>query len=212
MNRSKVLRTRVALAAGLVLLALAVCVTLSRAPAVVAGTNSVEAAVEFATIHGYFAGCQDNEVLPRHTTAVRLSLDSVLGPRIKLRLLAGKRLLTSGERGAGWTAADVTIPVKPVTDTARGVALCFAFRAHDESVGLTGERVSGSRPTSRALGLLKVEYLRPGEQSWWSLASSIVTHMAVGHAWPGTWLVPFLLAIMATVVGLVCWLALRISR
>jgi hypothetical protein len=212
MSRSKALRTRVALAAGLVLLALAVGVTLTRSPAVVAGSNSVEAAVEFAAIHGHFAGCQDNEVLPRHTDAIRVSLDSVLGPRVTLRALAGRRLLTYGERGAGWTAADVTIPVRPVTHTTRGVALCLAFQAEDESVGLTGERVPSGKPSGAGLGLLKVEYLAPGQRSWWSLASSIVTHMAFGHAWPGAWIVPFLLAMMATVIALVCWLARGLER
>jgi hypothetical protein len=201
-----------ALAIGLVFLAVAVGVTLAQSPAVLAGSNSVQAAVEFGTIHGHFAGCQGNEVLPRQTTAIRLSLDSVLGPRVEVRALAGKRLLTYGERGAGWTAADVTIPVRPVAHTTRGARICFAFLAKDESVGLTGERVGGAGGTGAGSGLLKIEYLKPGERSWWSLASSVAAHMAFGHAWPGTWIVAFLLAIMASVVALISWLALRLAR
>jgi hypothetical protein len=129
-----------------------------------------------------------------------------------VRALAGKRLLTYGERGAGWTAADVTIPVRPVAHTTSGVTICFAFLAKDESVGLTGERVGNPGATGASPGLLKIEYLEPGGRSWWSLASSVVAHMAFGHAWPGTWIVPFLLAIMATVVALISWLALRLAR
>lgn len=211
MNRPQPPRTRVALALSLVLLILAVGVTLSRSPALVIRSNSVPAAVEFASVTGHFAGCQANEVLPRLTTAIRLSLYSVLGPRVAVRALSGKRLLTRGERSAGWTAADVTVPVKPVTQTTTGVAICFEFLAKDESVGLTGQRVqaAGARPGG---GLLKIEYLAPGKQSWWSLLSTVAAHVAFGHAWNGFWVVPFLAAIMGAIAMIVAWSATRLTR
>jgi hypothetical protein len=212
MNRPQAPRTRVALVVSLVLLILAIGMTLSRSPAIVARSNRVQPAVQFETITaGRFSACQGNEVLPRHTIAIRISLDSVLGPRVGVRALKGKRLLTRGERGAGWTSADVTIPVRPVPVTTYGVSLCFEFFARDESVGLTGQRSTASQ-ASRPGGFVKVEYLAPGNRSWWSLASSVARHMAFGHAWSGIWIVAVLASIMGTIVAVVSWLALRLAR
>ncbi len=212
MNRPQAPRTRVALAMCLVLMVAAIAATLSRSPATVARGNQIETAEEIAAVTGHFADCQRNEILPQGTTAIRLSLDTVLGPRIKLRVLKGKQLLTSGERGAGWTAADVTVPVRPVAETTRGVAVCFEFSANDESVELAGEPARASHTAKSGPGVIKVEYLEPGHQTWWSLASSVAAHMGVGHAWSGSWIVPFLAAVMLVVLAIVSRSALRLER
>ncbi|HEY3827706.1 MAG TPA: hypothetical protein VGL57_00790 [Solirubrobacteraceae bacterium] len=191
---------------------MAIAVTLSGSPAIVAGSNSVQAAETFESTTGYFAGCQGNEFLPRDASAIRLSLDSALGPRVKVRVLKDKRLITSGERGAGWTAADVTIPLRPLAHAVSGVEVCFQFLAANETVGLTGEPVAGGKQSKRELGLLKVEYLQPGHSSWWSLASEVTGHMAFGHAWNGAWLIPFLAIAMGAVLAIACWLSLRLAR
>lgn len=213
MNRTQALRTRIALAIGLALLIPAIGVTLSRSPATVSGANPIKSVGTYETVTGgLFEACQRNETLPAGTTAIRLSLDAILGPRIKLRALAGKRLLTSGERGAGWTAGDVTVPVKPLDRTAHGVAICFEFNALDESVALVGQRVTSGTPAKPGLGASRIEYLRPGDRSWWSLASTVAAHMSSGHAWPGAWVVPFLALVMSAILAAVCWLSLRLSR
>lgn len=214
MNRRRA-STRVVLALSLVLLALGVVATLAHSPPLRARTNGVQTSVEFGSVtDGHFGVCQAGEVLPAGATAVRLSLDSVLGPRVTVRIRKDGRLLTSGVRGAGWTAADVTVPLEPLAHTVTGVQTCFGFLARDESVGLIGQRLG--RATAAATphdpGLLKVEYLRPGRRSWWSLASEVAEHLGVGHAWSGSWIVPFLIATMAAVVALMSWLALRLAR
>lgn len=193
-------------------LCLGIVFALSRSPPLLARSNLVNAATQFQTLRGPFAACQGNETLPAHVTAIRLSLDSVLGPRIDLRVLAGKRLLTQGRRSAGWTAADVTVPVEPVAVQARGVAVCFAFTAVDESVGLTGEPVAGSRATPNDSGLVKIEYLRPGRRPWLSQIASVADHMAFGHAWSGAWVAPGLLAAMLAIAAAVSWVAIRLAR
>src|SRR6202043_813748 len=50
--------------------------------------------------------------------------------------------------------------------------------------------------------MFRVEYLRPGHSSWWSLASSVARRMGLGHAAAGTWIVFLLIALMITVVTL----------
>lgn len=202
------------LALSLVLMALGVAGTLAQAPSVVAHANGVQTEVEFASVRsGRFVACQAGEVLPAGTTAARLSLDSVLGPTVTLRISKDGRLLTAGQRGAGWTAADVTVPLRPLAHTIEGTEICFGFRARDESVGLIGQRVREAASTApHDPGLLEVEYLRPGRRSWWSLASEVAEHLGIGHAWSGGWIVPFLIATMAAVVALMSWLALRLAR
>jgi hypothetical protein len=206
------LRTRVVLAGGFAVLIAALLATLSGSPSVVARSNSVATTEGFESVsEGLYKGCQRDETLPRGTTAIRLSLDSVLGPRVALRVLSGKRVLTSGQRGSGWTAADVTVPVKPLAETVAGVKVCFEFTAKDESVVLAGERVGGAS-SGRAEGAVKVEYLVPGGHSWWSLAAAVAGNIGRGRAWSGGWVAPFLAAAMAAVAAIVGWLALRLAR
>jgi len=203
------------LALSLVSLALGVVATLGQSPPVAARSNGVQTEVEFGSVSdGRFAACQAGEALPAGATAVRLSLDSVLGPRVTVRIRKDGRLLTSGQRQAGWTAADVTVPLTPLAHAAAGVQTCFSFLARDESVGLIGQRLGGAAAAAapRDPGLLKVEFLRPGRGSWWSLASSVAGHLGFGHAWSGDWIVPFLLVAMAAVLALMSWLALRLAR
>lgn len=212
MSKIEVRGTWIATAMGLVALCVGVGVTLSRSPVTLARSNLVNALTQFETLRGQFAACQGNETLPAHVTAIRLSLDSVLGPELDLRVLSGKHLLTEGQRAPGWTSADVTIPVKPVAVETRNVSVCFSFTAIDESVGLTGEPVSSARATGNDDGLIKVEYLRPGKRSWLSLVSSVADHMAFGHAWSGAWLAPALLTMMLAIAAVVAWVAVRLAR
>jgi hypothetical protein len=214
MHRPRAPRTRVALALSLSLLALAstVGVTLSRSPVTVARSNLVDTLTQFQTVTGPFAACQGDEALPAHVTAIRLSLDAVLGPQVELRALQGRRLLTEGRRGAGWTAADVTVPVRPLAASVRDVSICFAFRARYESVGLIGEPVPSARTTRNDTGLIKIEYLRPGERSWLARAASVADRMGFGHAWSGGWNAPALAVAMAAIVAAVSWSAIRLAR
>lgn len=213
MHRPHAPRTWVALAVSLTALVLAIGVALSRSPPTVARSNLVNTSTQFQTVNERpFEACQGGETLPARVTAIRLSLDTVLGPAIKLRALQGKRLLTTGERGAGWTAADVTVPVKPLTASAPGVSVCFSFVAKNESVNLVGQQLASSGTTRRNAGFIKIEYLRPGHTAWWSRISAIRDHMAFGHAWSGGWLAPALALAMAAIVAIVARSAIRFVR
>lgn len=214
MHRPQAPRTWAALALSLTILVLAIGVTLSRSPPTVARSNLVTTSTQFQTVaERRFTACQGGETLPAHVTAIRLSLDAVLGPALELRVLQGRRVLTTGERGAGWTAGDVTIPVKPLATSARDVSICFTFTAKDESVNLVGEPVrSAAHPTRNEAGLVKIEYLRPGDAAWWSRISEIADRMGVGHAWSGAWLAPALALAMAVIAAAVAWSAIRFVR
>jgi hypothetical protein len=210
-------RVGLTLAVALALIAAALGVTLSGSPLVVAGESSTRARESLAETYGAAGACQAGEVLPAGTSAIRLTLSSVTGPRVKVSALSGARVLTSGAVGSGWTSGAVTVPVGPVARTASNVRICFSLGPTVEQVAIMGS------PTSPAVaargsegaplpGRIRIEYLRAGHSSWWSLASSVARRMGLGRAPAGTWIVLPLLALMGAVVLTASWLILRELR
>jgi|ERR1039458_136808 hypothetical protein len=204
---------RIALAVGLTLTAIAIGVTLTRSPPLLAGTNSIPIATRVASTSKSAGACQANEVLPANTSAVRLSLEASLGPRVIVKALSGKQILTYGERPAGWTGGVVTIPVKRVLRRTSGVKICFAFAVEHELVSIFGQgtpaTVAATEGREVLPGRMRIEYLRPGDSSWWSLALSVSRRVGLGRAWAGTWIVLLLLTLTVTAATLTSWLVLR---
>ncbi|HZL16118.1 MAG TPA: hypothetical protein VFG23_00105 [Polyangia bacterium] len=205
----------VALAGGLALVAVAVGGTLSRPPVIIAGTNSVAAQLAAGHTRGDTRGCQQGGTLPGGTAAIRLSLSANVGPKVALNVRLGSRVVTRGERDAGWGEEEtVSVPVARVARTTPGVVVCTTVGPTIESLQING---TPKRPTpSGALGLrdvlLRIEYLRPGHRSWWSLASSVAYHMGLGHAPSGAWIVFLLLVLMFAVAALASQLVVRELR
>ncbi|HTU77351.1 MAG TPA: hypothetical protein VMF09_01170 [Solirubrobacteraceae bacterium] len=207
---------RIALAAGLALTALGIGVLLSRSPPVVAGTGTVRQEKRFASSPGGASVCQAGERLPAGTSALRLALAAILGPAVTVEVLEGDRLLTRGERGAGWGGGAVTVHVKPLARTRSAVTVCFAFAGEHERVSLLGEETPASLAASTPQGVLpgriRIEYLRPGGSSWWSLAAQVARHMGLGRAWAGTWIALLVLSLTAASATLALWLGVRELR
>ncbi len=206
---------RVALAAGLTLTAIAIGVVLSRSPPAVTRSTPMTAAVGFGTSALGARICQSGEVLPRSTTAIRVWLEAVIGPPVSVEASSGSHLLTRGTRGPGWTTGSVTIPVRTVTRTVSHVTVCVNVGRPREPIGLHGVRTAtavaafdrqGPLPrTARAPpryregplpGRIVIEYLRPGNSSWWSLATSVARRMGLGRAASGTWIAVLAIVLM----------------
>jgi len=208
------MRVRVALAAGLALMAIAVGATLTDSPPTVAWTDSTPLTEPLTQTMRSARVCQADEMLPRGTSAVRLSLFAIFGPRLTVKAYAGGRVLTSGVRDAGWTGEVVTVPVQPVRHGASHVKLCFALGRTSEVIGMIGGPASPGQ--ARAVGdgqqlggRMRIEYVKPGRRSWWSLAPSVARRMGLGHTAAGTWIVLLLLAVMAAVLAGASWLAVK---
>jgi hypothetical protein len=207
----------VTLAVGLTLTAIAIGLTLTRSPLSVAATNGIPAEERLAVTTINAGACQANEVLPRGTSAIRISIQAFTGPRVKVKVLSGTHVLTSGELGSGWTGKGVLVPVRPVPSTTSNVKVCFALILKDEHVNISGR---GTPPAVAArseegealLGRVRIEYLRPGHSSWASLASMVARHMGLGHAWSGTWIVLLVATLTAGVAILSSALVLRELR
>jgi hypothetical protein len=209
---------KVALVAGLTLLAIAIGLTLLRSPMSVAGTNKAHHQEEEPiAITSQGAGyCQAGETLPRGTSTIRISLSASIGPRVRAIVSSGGRTLTSGEAESGWTGYVVAIPVRPLPNAVSGVEICASFRLAHETVvvlGKTTPATAAAREGRRALrGRMSVEYLRPGDRSWASLASSIFRNMGFGRADSGTGIVFIALALLVAVAALATRLVLTDLR
>jgi hypothetical protein len=206
--------TRIALAGSLALTALALVLTLSGSPNVVVpatvSAHPVEIHQNLAVTQGGTSICQQDETLSRATTAIRFSLKALIGPRIAVKALADGKIVTSGERSPGWTAGAVTVPVARVNRTVTHAKVCLAFALSDETVYVEGE--SASRAGAAVAGdgqvlpgRVRVEYLRPGDRSWWSLALSTAGHLGLGRAWSGTWVALLVLVLVMIVLALTLW-------
>jgi Predicted membrane protein (DUF2142) len=202
------MRVRVALLVGLALAAVALTLTLSGAPSTVAGANAVPLQERLAISEGPIEICQPDESLPRDTSAVRLSLEAVIGPAITLRAFSGARLITSGTRGSGWTGVSVTVPVRALPYRARHVTLCLSVarsRIRITAIGAPASPALSARWADRRPlgGRVRSEYLHAGGTSWWSLAVSVARRMGLGREPSGTWIALLVLALMLALALLV---------
>lgn len=204
---------KVTLGVGIALLLAVGAVTLTHAPPRVVREN-MKTRVLGGTITGDAEVCQANEVLPAGISAIRLSAGAYFGPRIRLKAFAGSRVITEGEKGPVWTGTSVTVPVKPVSQTASHVKLCIEIGPNSELVFFRGAPASLSEtatygPGAPLGGRLGVEDLASGQGSWWSQILHVARHMGIGHALDGTWVVLLIAALVAAVGVLAVGLVLR---
>ncbi len=197
---------RVALVAGLALMAIAIAIVLTRSPPEVAATDGIPFAHIVAIAPGGGVACQSGELLPAHTTAIRVSLAADLGPMVKADIVsAAGRALTSGERAPGWGAGVVTVPVRPLPQAFTNATVCVSFTGAYERIDfygkLTPARVAARSNRGPLAGRLRIEYLRSGQATWWSLATAVARHMGLGRAWSGTWIAALVLALMVTLAA-----------
>ena len=204
------LGVRFGLAAGLVGTAVALILVLSRPPLVVAGSNRVAPNFAITFTHGAETICQPGRTLPQGTEAIRVSLSPNIGPKVGLTVSSGSKVITEGERDAGWGVDEtVTVSVKHVAHTAYNTRICTKIGPAVEGVQVNGEHVIVG---GREAVWLRMEYLRPGRSSWLSLAPSITSHMGFAHAPAGAWVGYAAIAVMLLVCGLASRLALRELR
>jgi hypothetical protein len=215
------MRIRAALAGGLALIALALVVALSRAPATVVQARSVPPEKQLVTTTEDAGGCQRDEVLPRDTSAIRLGLFAVTTPAVAVKVFAGSRaagsrVIAQGTLAPGWSGEGATVAVNELPRTVSPVTVCFALESLNGEVTMVGRltpaadaTVGGGKPLP---GRISIEYLRPGHRSWWSLAVSVARRLGLGRAASGTWNALLVVALAATVLSLSSWLVVRDLR
>jgi len=120
-------------------------------------------------------------------------------------------------RGSGWTGGTVTVPVRPVVGRAvHNVTICFKLGPTREIVTIEGQLTKpavAARGEGAALpGRMRIEYVRAGHSSWWSLALPTARRLGLGRAWAGSWVALLLATLMGAVVALCSWVLLRELR
>jgi hypothetical protein len=209
---------KVALTVGLALTTVAVVATLSGSRLRVAATNSIAIKSEVGKFPPGGEVCQGQETIPRRTSAIRPSLFAYTGPSVRFEAVAAGRVVARGERGSGWTGSVVTIPIRPAPRAIADVKICFALAPRDEEpVKIYGEPsppdlAARDRGGEALEGRFRVEYLRAGGRSWWSLASPVARRMGFGHAAGGNWGVLLVIALVASVFLVASRLLLRELR
>jgi hypothetical protein len=207
--------TKIALAAGLASTAVALVIVLSGSPVAVLATNSIATEKTIAATNVAASACQGGERLPQGTRTIRLSLGAFTGPAIYVTVFAGKRLVASGEHGSAWAGQTVSVPIAPVPSTTQPVKVCFSARPFKGEVleidgSETAPAIAARSSQGQILpGRIQIAYLARARSSWLARASSVATHMGLGRAWSGTWIVFLVLALMLTVVALTSRLTLR---
>ena len=204
---------KVALAVGVTLL-LAVCAyALTRSPPRVLRAGPKPSGL-LTALSGDGEACQAQEVLPAGVTAVRLSIAAYVGARIRVAVYSGSHLLTGGSRDPDWTGTSVTVPVTPLRESVSNARVCFDISPNSETLFVLGRETPASEamsvPTGERLsGRLEIEYLGPGQGSWWSRLLPVARRMGLGRAFSGTWIVLLIVAMVAAIGVLAGGLALR---
>jgi hypothetical protein len=208
-------RIKVAIAIGLTLTAVAVGVSLARSPLVRAGTDGTPLLTEIGATSLPATICQGEERVPAGTTAIRVSLLSLLGPRIVLIARAGGQVVSTGEIGYGWTGAVVTIPVTRVVGTHRHTKICMTLAKRRQLVNLHGANTKFSpaviEGTQVLPGRVRIDYLHPDSKPWLSLALPTARRIGLNIAGSG-WIAIIPLVLLVSAAALTSWLLARDLR
>jgi hypothetical protein len=165
---------RVAVAAGAVALLAALALVLTDAKPRQSGSNYVAELEPVAEVDGDGARCQRGVILPADTSSVRLLLGTYgrPTPTVVVRATDGERTITSGTLPGGAHEGHVTVPLAPVDSETRAGRVCV--------------RVEGSGPTVLygSAGTVRLEWLRPGSESWLDLLPVVARRFGYGKANP----------------------------
>ncbi|HEX7292411.1 MAG TPA: hypothetical protein VF250_14925 [Conexibacter sp.] len=207
-------------AIGCVLLVVGVAAALTRAVPVRTGTNDTLAIAVLGGSVGRLDVCQDAELIPAGTGAVRVSLETTGTPGPALALVAtnGRTTVARGRLARGWSGSTATIPLRPVTRVQRPARICVTIGA-SASVNVRGESSAelDAGPSATASGAelrgrLRFEYLEPARRSWWSQAGAIARRMGLGRAPAGVGVVVAALLLMLCAASLATWQLVRGER
>ncbi len=195
---------RAVLFAGFVLLVVALAVTLTRSAPRSAGTNNVPQLEKAAQLSEHGRRCQEGELVPKDAGALRLLVGTYGRPAPEIRVTArlpDGQLVTAGRLPAGEPQGNLDIPVRPLTTPRPGTTVCVV-------VSGTGRTVLYG-----AGGVLHLEWLRPGSESWLELLPTVAHRFALAKWNPvGSLLLPLLMLVLLATWFAAARLVLRETR
>jgi len=178
-------------AVGVVALLVAFGLALSRRERRLSGTDATPPETFVAGVPPGQQACQGAELLPADTAAVRLTIGTYGRPGPPLALTAtgpSGRPLTAGALAAGWHQGVVRIPVRRVSTATNNARICLRVPSppRGSAIALGGNPEPGfaieidgrSFQGVRA----RLDYLRPGRESWYQLLPTIVHRSTIAKA------------------------------
>jgi hypothetical protein len=176
------MRLAAAVAAGALALLAALAVVLTDSKPRQSGSNNVAELEPVAQVEGDGRRCQSAVILPADTSGVRLLLGTYgrPTPTIVVRAADGGRTITHGTLRGGGREGHVTVPLTPaVEDETRAGRVCVRVEGDDPTV------LYGSS------GTVRLEFIRPGSESWLDLLPVVARRFGYGKANPfGSGLLP----------------------
>jgi hypothetical protein len=132
--------------------------------------------------------CQEGELLPADTSAIRATIGTYgkPGPPLHVTLTGPQgELLSAGGLQAGWREGVVRIPIAHVSSATEGVRVCLRD-AGSFPIAMAGavpdpgyDMEVGSKTIE---GRLRYDYMRPGRESWLELLPTIVYRSTLAKA------------------------------
>jgi hypothetical protein len=133
--------------------------------------------------------CQDQELLPADTAALQMTIGTYGRPGPALSVVVTGphgHPLTEGALRTGWRQGVVRIPVARVTRATGNASVCLrnggpwpltlAGDVPDPGYSLTVAHKNGDSVR------LRVDYMRPGRESWLALAPTVVHRFTIGKS------------------------------
>jgi hypothetical protein len=203
------------LAVGLLAIAVAGVAILARSEPRRSGTNLISNSGFVVPLAPGQQLCEPGELLPGDTGALRLAADSGAypGPRLRASILAPQGVVSSGELKPGWRSGVIRIPLRRVARTLPSATLCL------NNLGSRAVLFGGSVPASGFViedagkqlgGRLRIEYMRPGSESWLQLLPTLVHRFSLAKSdFVRHWAWIAVLVLMLLAIGLAVRTALR---
>ncbi len=208
----------VTLAAGLLSIAVAVAIVLSRSPARVIATNSIPTGNNYVELEerGKLSTCQPAGTIPAGTSAIQLGVEGLyFSPAVSAKLLSAGHVIATGSHAPGGPSTpNVTVPVGRIDRSVQGARLCMTVGPALEPIRFYGEPRHVTQPVANPLqeATLQLAYVGGGSPSWWSLLSSIANNIGLGRAPSGGGVVFLLLVLMLAAIAAAVRLALQELR
>jgi hypothetical protein len=191
------MRSKAVLGIGLVLLAGVVLVLLLGQAQRRSGSNYVPEYGPVTELRGADERCEEQELVPGDTGALNLLVGTHGRPTpdITVTVNDGRGLVSRGRLPAGHREGRVVVPIERVDETVAGARVCIR-------TGPGGRTVLYGRGDK-----VRLAWLRPGSESRLGMLSTVAHRFGLGKLNPFG---PWLLAVIALVMGLAWFLALRL--
>ncbi len=178
---------RVLVATALLSIAIAAVVTLLQSAPRRSGTNLTGDVGPVLSLDPSQKLCEPGELLPGDTGALALQAvsDGAPTPALAVAISSANRTISTGTLPGGWRPGAVSIPISRVPDTTPGATVCVSNRG-SRRVSLGGSVPDANFVIELAgrplLGRLRIEYMRPGSESWLQLLPTLAYRFSLAKS------------------------------